>query len=165
MRKLETVNVHVTRLAPSAFPELPTNVRRELESRGYTIPQVWADKKPHDVIKGEFIHKGEADWAVLCSLNRVSTILVFRNGSEQNPPELARGADIDYLQGVGGNEIGYSRAISTVGRAFTLSHYRAYGGPKPPAIDHQAIDDALVGKASIVHYFHAGQWLDLTGAD
>ena len=77
----------------------------------------------------------------------------------------ARGADIDYLQGVGGNEIGYSRAISTVGRAFILSHYRAYGGRKPPAIDHQAIDDALVGKASIVHNFHAGQWLDLTGAD
>jgi hypothetical protein len=58
-----------------------------------------------------------------------------------------------------------SAAISTVGRAFILSHYRAYGGPKPPAIDHEGIDDAFVGKASIVHYLHAGQWLDLTGAD
>ncbi len=163
--KFREADLQVTRLGPSAFPELPMNIRRELERRGCTIPQVWEDRKPHNVIKGEFIRKGQIDWAVLCSLNRISSILIFRNASEQNPSELAREADIEKLQGVGGDVIGYSRAISSVGRQFILDHHRAYGGPKLPTIEHQGINDAFVGKASVVHYFHAGNWLQLTGAD
>ena len=163
--KFREADLQVTRLGPSAFPELPRNIRRELERRGCTIPQVWEDRKPHNVIKGEFIRKGQIDWTVICSLNRVSSILIFRNASEQNPSELAREADIEKLQGVGGDVIGYSRAISSVGRKFILDHYHAYGGPKPPTIDHQGINDAFVGKASVVRYFHAGEWLQLTGAD
>ena len=155
----------ITRLAPSAFPELPVNIRRELERRRCTIPQVRADKKPQNVIKGEFTRKGQIDWAALCSVNRVSTILVFRNASERNPSELAREADIDKLQAVAGDVIAYSRTISRVGREYILSHYGAYGGPKPPTVDHQGIDDAFEGKASIVHYFHAGRWRKLAGAD
>jgi hypothetical protein len=164
-RNLRGSDLQVTRLLPLAFPELPTNLRRELERRGCTIPQVWADKKPHNVIKGEFIHKGQIDWAVLCSLNRVSTILIFRNAAEHDPLELASESDIDNLQSVAGNAIGYSRTISPVDRQFILDHYRAYGGPKPPTIDHQGINDAFVEKASVVYYFHEGKWLQLTGAD
>jgi len=163
--KLREADLQVTRLPPSAFPELPKNMRRELERRGCTIPQAWADKKPQNVIKGEFTRKGQTDWAVLCSLNRVSTILIFRNASEQGPVELARESDTDKLQDVGGDAIGYSRAISPVGRQFILDHYRAYGGPRPPTIDHQGTNDGFVEKASVVHYFHAGKWLHLTGAD
>ena len=136
--KFREADSQVTRLGPSAFLELPRNVRRELERRGCTIPQVWEDRKPHNVIKGEFTRKGQTDWAVLCSLNRVSSI--FINASEQNPSELTREADIEKLQGVGGDVIGYSRAISSVGRQFLLDHYSAYGGPKPPRIDHQGIE-------------------------
>src|SRR6266852_4056606 len=135
-RKFSEADVQVTRLAPSAFPELPANIRRELKCRGCAIPQVRGDEKPQNVIEGEFTRKGQTDWAVLCSVNRVSTILVFRNASERNPSELAREDDIDTLQAVGGDAIAYSRAISRVGREYILSHYRAYGGPKPPTIDH-----------------------------
>jgi hypothetical protein len=63
------------------------------------------------------------------------------------------------------DQIGYSRAISPVGREFIVRHYVAYGGVKPPPIDHQGIDDAFVGKASVVFYFYRGKWLELTGAD
>ena len=163
--KFREADLQVTRLEPSAFPELPGNIRQELERRGCTIPQVWEDRKPHNVIRGEFTRNGQTDWAVLCSVNRVSSILIFRNGSEQNPSELAREADIEKLQGVGADVIRYSRAISSVGRHFILDHNRSYGGLKPPAIDHQGINDAFVGKASVVHYFHAAKWLQLTGAD
>jgi hypothetical protein len=158
-------DLQVRRLPPSAFPELPTKIRRELERRGCTIPQVSADKKPQNVIKGEFTGRGRTDWAALCSVNRVSTILVFRNASEREPLELAPQSDPDNLQGVGGTASEYSRAISPVGREYILKHYRAYGGIKRPAIDHQGINDAFVGKASVVRYFYAGKWLELTGAD
>jgi hypothetical protein len=158
-------DLQVTRLAPSAFPELPTKIKRELERRGCTMPQVSAGKKPRNVIKGEFTGKGRTDWAVLCSKNHVSTILIFRNASEREPLELAPQSDADHLQSGSGAAIEFSRVISAVGRDYILKHYRAYGGLKPPAIDHQGINDAFVRKASVVHYFHAGKWRELTGAD
>jgi hypothetical protein len=163
--KFREADLQVTRLAPSAFPELPANIRRELERRGCTVPQVSADKKPQNVLKGEFTRKGQTDWAVLCSVNQVSTILVFRNASAKNPSELARKPDVDQLQVTGGDAVAYSRAISGVDRAYILNHYRAYGGNKPPTIDHQGINDAFVEKASVVHYFQAVKWLNLTRAD
>ena len=148
LRQFEEADRHVRRLAPSAFPELPSHLRQELERRGCTIPQVWADTKPHNVIKGEFITTGQTDWAVLCSLKRVSSILVFRNASALNPFELAREPDLHKLQGVGNGEIGYSRAIAPANRAFILSH--DHNGTAPARIDHDGINDAFVGKASVV---------------
>jgi hypothetical protein len=52
-----------------------------------------------------------------------------------------------------------------VGRDFIMRHYRAYGAPEPPPIDHHGIDDAFLEKASVTWYFHQGKWLQLTGAD
>jgi hypothetical protein len=144
--KIAEADLQVTRLPPSAFPELPTRIKRELERRGCTIPQVSSDKKLLNVIKGEFTRKGRTDWAVLCSQNRVSTILIFRNASGREPLQLAPQSDVDSLQRGGGTALEFSRVISPVGREYILEHYRAYGGLKPPAIDHQGINDAVVGK-------------------
>jgi hypothetical protein len=161
----EKADRQVTRLPPSRFPQLPLAIRQELNRRGCTIPQVWGEKTPHNVIKGLFAQRAELDWAVLCSVNRASTILIFRNASTSRVIELARAADINGLQSVGGTQIGYSREISPVGREFIMRHYQAYGGVTPPPIDHQGIDDAFVGKASVVLYFYRGKWFELTGAD
>jgi len=65
----------------------------------------------------------------------------------------------------GGDKVGYSRAISSVGRGFIMRHYQSHGGVKPPPIDHLGIEDAFVDKASIVHYFYRGKRMELTGAD
>jgi hypothetical protein len=79
--------------------------------------------------------------------------------------EIGSEPDINKLQGMGGDQIGYSRSISPVGRDFIMRHYQAYGGVKPPPVDHLGIDDAFVGKASMVHYSYRGKWIELTGAD
>jgi hypothetical protein len=60
---------------------------------------------------------------------------------------------------------GFSRGIKPVGKDFTMRHFKAYGGPTPPQIDHQGIDDAFIEKASVTWYFDGGNWLKLTGAD
>src|SRR6266571_7420509 len=75
----ERADRQIVRLSPTAFPELPTNVLVELQRRGCTIPQV--PMVAQNVIKGEFSKPGQTDWAVLCSVNRVSSILIFWNGS------------------------------------------------------------------------------------
>jgi len=164
-RKFDQADQDIVRLPPSTFPELPGNIVHELQRRGCTIPQEAFTKKSHNVVRGEFARLGQADWAVLCSVNRVSSILVFFNGSEKNVHEIARTEDRNYLQGIATGKIGFSRGIRPVEKDFIMRHYRAYGGATPPPIDHQGIDDAFIEKASVTHYFHKGNWLKLTGAD
>src|ERR1700729_1325231 len=94
-RAWDVADRDVVRLSPAHFRELPTNLVAELQRRGCTIPQVPMVDGPHNVIKGEFRKPGQTDWAVLCSVNRISSILVFWNGSEKNPGEVERQKDID----------------------------------------------------------------------
>lgn len=136
-----------------------------MDRRGCTIPQEAFSKKPHNVIRGSFARPGQTDWAVLCSVKGTSTILVFWNGSPKNPAAIAASEDRNYLQGITQNEIGYSRGISAANRDFIMRHHQAYGGPTPPPIDHQGIDDAFLEKASVTWYLYRGKWLRLTGAD
>ncbi len=118
-----------------------------------------------NVIKGEFAKPGQTDWAVLCSVGRVSSILIFWNSSEINPGRMAEMKDKDRLQSWQDDKIVYSRSITPAGNAYIMEHFAAYGGTTPPPIDHQGINDAFVGKASVVHYAFDGKWLQLTGAD
>jgi len=164
-RAFETAERQILRLSPSAFPELPQKVLADLKQRGCLIPQVPPAKQPHNVIKGEFAKPGQADWAILCSIAGVSSILVYWNGSTANPAQIAEMKDLSLLQSSGAGRIFYSRAIAPADRAYILRHYRAYGGTKPPPLDHQGINDAFVQKGSVVFYFDLGKWLQLIGAD
>src|SRR5260370_29692520 len=92
-RKFDQADQRIVRLPPSAFPQLPGNIVHELQRRGCTIPQEAYTKKPHNVIRGNFSHVGQTDWAVLCSVNRVSSVPVFFNGSEKNVQEIAKVED------------------------------------------------------------------------
>jgi hypothetical protein len=155
----------IVRLPPTAFHLLPKAVVGELQRRGCTIPQTGFSQAPGNVITGEFAKRGQKDWAVLCSVKGASSILVFWNGSAQNPADLGSADDLNYLQGSGGDKIVYSRGIGVVGDKVITEHYQAYGGPKPPPIDHDGIDDAFLEKASVVQYFFNGKWMQLTGSD
>ncbi len=164
-KQFETADRLVVRLRPTAFLELPKNLVADLQRCGCTIPQVPMIKEHQNVIKGEFAKPGQTDWAVLCSVGRVSSILVFWNGSEISPGQIAEMNDIDRIQSWGGGKLAYSRAITPVGDTFINQHIDANGGLKMPPIQHWGIDDAFVGKASVVLYLYQGKWLQLTGAD
>ena len=153
------------RLPSPAFKQLPANLIRDLQQRGCTVPQEHFTKEPHNVIRGEFARPGQTDWAALCSINRVSKILVYWGGSENKPAEIGGTEDKGFLQTLGDGVIGYSRLIAPVGGKSILAYYAEFGGPKPPPIDHQGIEDAFVGKASVIRYFYGGNWLTLQGAD
>ena len=165
----DQADLRINRLPPTAFSQLPGEIVRDLLSRGCTIPQPFASTSPENVIRGEFARPGQQDWAVLCSINRMSSILIFWSGSTRDVAEVYQDADKNRLQGVGSDEIGYSRGISAVGKDYIESHYALYrdsaGVVEPPPIDHGGINDAFIGKASTVHYFYEGKWLELAGAD
>lgn len=162
--KWENAEAAILRLNPSAFGALPVKVIRELEEKGCTIPQTYASKEPHNVVRGEFAKKGQQDWAVLCSRKRSTSIMIFWGGNRACASDIQLKADIGMLQGTGYG-IGYSRAIERVGNDFVMSRLNANVGSTPPKITQDGIDDAFIEKASVVHYCHNGKWIELSGAD
>lgn len=161
----DEANRNTRRLLPSAFTELPASIQKELTRRGCTVPQPYSATRPENVISGRFTSPMRKDWAILCSIRRASSILVFRGGSPSVVVELAREPDRDRLQGIGGGAIGYSRAIGVASPDVIRTHYERYRGPKPPPLDHDGIDDAFIEKASVVWYWRRGRWLELTGSN
>lgn len=153
------------RLAPEAFPGLPAAVAGVLRARNCKIPQPTADGKARNVIRGEFFARGERGWAVFCSANGSTALLAFRNDHDTNPDALSTREDRHTAVELENGITVYVDDITAVGRDFIVNHYRTYGGPKPPPIDHQGIDVAILDKASMTWYFHEGKWMQLTGAD
>ncbi len=165
---VEKAEAEILRLQPSAFPELPAPIARELARRGCLIPQVesWAEGS-HNVISGQFRTPGQTDWAILCSIDRVSSLLIFWNGSAADVENLngERRPDRFYLQGMGDHRPAFSWLIRAVGKKYILDHYALYGMSEPPPIDHEGIDSAFAGKGSTILYWYKGEWLHLPGAD
>lgn len=136
----------------SEFSQVPRQFARELDQRGCLIP----DDSPlsSNVMRGQFARAGHFDWAALCSTRADVSLLVFWSVSGKTEeltraPDRTRGRDV-YLR--------------TVGKEFIMDHYRAYGGPKPPPIDHEGIEYG--GEhVSTVCYFYRGKWIFLQGAD
>ncbi len=155
----------ILRIAPTAYPGLPRSVSRYLQRHGYSIPQSRYSTRPHNAIRGRFNNDSVQDWAVLASQDGYSRILVFWGGSAAGVTKLDRTLDSDWLQGVDGDLNWYSRGIYVVGREYILERHRRYGGPKPPPIRHEAINDVLLGKGSDVYYFDGKRWHTLQGSD
>jgi hypothetical protein len=157
------------RVPPSAFPELPTSLVRWLTKCGCQIPQPYEQPKGEkaNVIHGEFDHRGQTDWAVLCSQNRVSSIFVFWGGSPASVDTLFTAPDLNFLQEVDPGKIGYSRLISRVRPSDIRKRYVVWAnGSKPPVpLAHDGIEDIFIGKGSGVCYRYQGKWLELAGAD
>ncbi len=175
MRRIEQLDRSTVRLPPAAFPELPKNIVGELERRGCTIPQVRDIGKRHNVIRGEFQRPGRTDWAVLCSVEQVSSILVFWNGSDANPAEIARMRDRELLMYVSipnGVRPGwvrrgarFARYIRPVGAAIITDPHPDSAVTPPSEVDHQGIDDVRLNCVSSIHYWYKGKWLVLPGGD
>jgi hypothetical protein len=117
------------------------------------------------VIRGAFEGVAPVDWAVLCSRERVSTILVFQAGDPRRVTGIATRPDAEFLQVVAPGRIGFSRAIAVAPADSIRARHRRSGGQEPPSLTHAGIDDAFVEKASVVWYRHQGKWLQLTGSD
>ena len=103
----EQANSDTRRLEPASFPQLPKAIMQNLRERGCTIPQPFTSTQPAGVIRGHFTSTDRVDWAVLCSVARVSRVLAFRAGSVTAVDELTQYPDAIFLQVVGpGNVLG-----------------------------------------------------------
>jgi hypothetical protein len=144
-------------------------IRLDLESRGCRVPQSDVDGPvgSHNVISGQFSTGGRRQWAVLCSIPDTSRILVYPNDSTTAADSLAPEADRLSLQQVEMGRIAYSRRISAVTpEAIRARALRADTSMDLPSIVHGGLEDAFLGKASVIHYHAVGRsWLRLIGVD
>jgi len=151
------------RLSPDAFPGVPSAVSDELKRRGCRVPQTYGIDGLHNVIRGRFTSAAATDWAVLCSRDRASALLVFPNGLAESVMELSPSPDAEWLQTIGADAIGFSRAISVASADDVRRQHRLFGGPALPPVDHDGIDQAFIENSSDVLYWHDGRWLELHG--
>ncbi len=161
----ERANRQTRRLDPAQVDGVPAWLVTELKRRHCLVPQSFSTTRPHNVIRGRLNDGPVVDWAVLCSKDLLSTILVFRDGKVNAVAELAPKPDETYLQVVGPGRIGFSRAISIATPTDIRRYQQAFGGPRLPPLSHEGINDAFVEKASIVWYWRQGKWLKLQGTD
>ena len=154
------------RLSPSTFSALPAAIRDDLMKRGCAVPQLYTAKAPSNVIRGHFFGHTSDDWAVLCSRQRVSAVLVYRQGQPNPAAEFGRADDVGYLQTIdAAGTVGFSRAILTASPEQIRTYLDRLSKPLLTTIDHDGIELAFVGKASTVHYFSNGKWIEIPGAD
>ena len=150
---------------PAAFPELPKNIRADLERRHCKIPQLFQEKKKVNVIHGQFSRPGQMDWAVICQAGKTMSILIFWNGSEINPARFASSNIDATTEFTDDGATGNIWNISTAGKREIMASYKRFGGPKPPLVDHDGLVSGFAGKASSISYFHNGKWIAWTSSD
>jgi hypothetical protein len=156
----------IRRLPSDSFPQLPPAIRSAMKARGCRVPQSFTRERPHNVVAGSFAHAGQQDWAVLCSHQDSSSVLIFWGGAESGPPtEFPRTADAGFLQGIGEGRIGYSRLLTVASPAKIRDYATSFDGALPKTLDHDGVEDAFAEKVSVVSYLDAGRWLALAGAD
>jgi len=152
--KFDIAERKTVRLAPNEFTKLPKNIILALETRGCTIPQNFYTQ-PSNVIHGEFEKKGQKDWAILCSKNSVSSILIFWNGSDKKIDEINVAPDKEQLYKMEDGKLVFTRLIN-VANTNILETLESYSDD-PTILDHEGISDGF--DYLTYYYYHQGKWL------
>jgi hypothetical protein len=149
------------RLPPTSFPTLPAEVQLDLRARGRTVPQLGTVLTPHNAVRGRFRTPDVNDWAVLCSIRGVSTIIVYWGGRADDYTLLARSFDIDWLEMLGPASIVYGRSVR-VAEAASIKQIAPRVGLAEAAITHDGIADGFEADSSI-YYLFVDRWIRLPG--
>lgn len=135
---------------PDDARAIPEAIAEQLFPGECQVPVKIEDVDVDYYLQGEFARRGQVDHAVNCRKGREAYIRIFWGGATR-------------CHSIIKNTRGDS--ISKVGKKFIMSRYEAYGGPVPPEITHDAVNDEILEKASVVFYCYNGEWLTLTGSD
>lgn len=159
-REWDRAAAEIIRLSPSAFPELPPEVAAAAEQAGCTIPQAWGETGPHNVISGMFAAPGQTDWAVLCSRDGASSVMIIWGGRVTCPSPIRRALpDRSFLQVIEPDGILFSRGIARVRPDPRFWTFPA--GFDPDSLTHDAVSDAFYEKGTAAYYCREGEWIEL----
>lgn len=147
---------------PAKFSGVPAWVVAELNARGCRIPQArYFREGPHNLIRGEFVAKGQADWVALCSKDGRSSIVLLSPIKGKCTRPVAAAEDSAYVQQVGSDRVEFSRLISVA----KVSEIRRYVQKDSSGVDHEGVIDEFAEKASTIFFCRNGNWMELPAAD
>lgn len=150
----------------TAFHGCPKPSGAELKRRECVVPQTYADTTRHNVVTGAFTTKTAVEWAVLCSVQRESRILVLDAAAGTVVDSLQKDADRDWLQTIGEGKIGFSRLHGVLPMSAMKEGTRDDDGKLiPQPIDHDAINEYFLEKAGGAYYRTGGRWYRIMTSD
>ncbi|MBO6793985.1 MAG: hypothetical protein JJ895_08745 [Balneolaceae bacterium] len=164
---IDSLNSSIVRLSPDAFTQLPVMIREDLKKRECTVPQLFQEMGSN-VIHGHFYNAKQTDWAVLCSINGTSSILVYQNDRTDSVKSFASEKDDLFLQSMGMKPkiYAFSRNLEIADTSMIRKLYFYYDdGPELPPLNHVGINDQFYNKGSSIWYYHKGNWIELPGED
>ena len=155
----------IRHLPVTSFPQLPAAVQSVLNQRGCTIPQTYEAHAPENVVSASLERRGVMDWAVLCSEHGTVALLVFFANGGAEPTVLASAPETERLEAHGADGVlGFDWGIDA---ASPQQVREAQTGMKsrPPLLDHDALADSRIDRATVYHYFSANAWTVVATAD
>jgi hypothetical protein len=155
----------IRHLPASSFPDLPAGIQDQLNLRGCLIPQTYEAHHPENVVHASLEGSGSSDWAVLCSAQGAVSLLVFFNGGSAPPIVLASAPETERLQAHDASGVlGFNWGIDPASPEQVRD---AQGGMKhhPPLLDHDALADSIVDRATVYHFYSKSVWTLLAMQD
>jgi hypothetical protein len=160
-------------LPVSSFPELPEGIVNLLNRRGCLIPQTYAAHHPENVVHASLERSGSSDWAVLCSVEGMVSLLVFFDSgtaegsvkvagqSDKQPVVLSSAPEAQRLQAHDPSGVlGFNWGIDPASPQRV--HEAQIGMEHLPArVDHDALADSVVEHRTIYHFYAKSAWIVL----
>ncbi len=164
--KRDIATESVIRIKPAEYslsphcPKMPKQVVRYLEEQNCTIPQSYRVKNHHNAFEGEFLREGQHDWVVLCSRNKISSILIFPDSTPSEIQQIAQIPDNEFIQPIDekGN-LGFIRFIDKPNK-FLLAK-RHNNSDESIEFTHNGIGTLTLNRKFIVYYFHNDMFIVL----
>jgi hypothetical protein len=152
---------NIRRIKPSELvsspncPKMPKNISDYLESIGceIPIPSFAQNQNSANAFQISFLNERQNDWAVLCSRNDYSSILIFWRSSTKKIFEFAKYRDKDFVDGTG-----YFRSI---GKDIISKNEKSrnVNGDIIFELKGWGIDEDLPNRKAVVYHFHESQIL------
>src|SRR4051812_23685669 len=155
----------IRRVRPSEIGGMPTSVTTALEQRGCTIPQVYFTPTPHNAVRGSFTQRRHLEWAVLCSYNGTSSILVLSEASGAVVAQFAPRSDVGSITSQTDHPIGFARMISVASQQIMRNLRTRLTGRSLPPINHEGICDSLADQDGYFWYWTGRDWKIIAGDD
>jgi hypothetical protein len=153
---------------PESIPQLPPEVRQDLSHRQCLVPRYVGNDGADDwaFVAGHFRSGTSLDYAVVCHIpvRKTQDVLVYSNlNGAWSGEVIARGIfdpspGADKCEATAG--VATPEAIREYAREFAPEELKWL-----PPLDHEGVEVGICEKASIIHYFSDGRWLELQGGD
>jgi len=162
--KWDDADAATIRAKPDQFTNMPDKIVNHLIKIGCTIPQSYGSNRLHNIIWGEFAKKGQKDWAVLCSRDKTSSVLIFWGGEVTCPSEIRMSKDRIWLTNTG-ERIEYARMLNPAGIDNKEILVKDRKEEKSIVAEHMGIEEISLEKGSTIYFCHNGEWVEFIGTD